>query len=92
MGESDAGKNEDEETVEETRNLRKPKQVIRQRWDEDEMDEIQLYFKSYLDSKICPRKMAVEAAKRQSKSRGGKIWKRSFDKIIKTISNINHKK
>lgn len=67
------------------------KKVVRQRWDNMEMDEIHLYFQSYLDARITPRSCKVNAAKKKSKSRGGKIHLRSTDKIIKKISAMNHK-
>ena len=67
------------------------KTVQRTRWDEDEVAELKLYFGTHLASKICPRKYAIEVAKKQSKKRGGKLWRRTNDKIVKKISNINHK-
>ena len=73
---------------------RKPKQkkpVHRQKWDADEVQEIHVYFGSFLDLKKCPRKKAVDLAKKQSKAKGGKLWKRSNDKIVKKISNMNKK-
>ncbi|VDI46116.1 Hypothetical predicted protein [Mytilus galloprovincialis] len=66
--------------------------VVRKRWNEIEMAEIRKYFKSYLDAGICPRTEAVEKAKKKSMKDQGKIWMRSNDKIIKKISNMNHKK
>jgi tRNA A37 N6-isopentenylltransferase MiaA len=97
MAESDSDaredEDEDEEVVEEVKRSRKQKrQVIRQKWDEIEMKEIEQYFRSYLDAKVCPRKKAVELAKKQSKNRNGKIWRRTNDKIVKKISALNHKK
>lgn len=71
---------------------KKSKPVVRKRWDHVEMTEIERYFKSYLDSGICPRTDEVEKAKKKSKKAQGKIWMRSNDKIIKKISNMNHKK
>ena len=84
---------EDEEEEEEVvdKKKRKREKVTRQRWDEVEVKELQKYFKTYLSSGICPRILAVEAAKKKSKSAKGKIWMRSNDKIIKKISNMNHK-
>lgn len=69
----------------------KQKKVVRTKWDEVEHDELNKYFKSFLDTKTVPRKQAVELAKKQSLKIGGKIWRRSNDKIVKKISNMNHK-
>ena len=65
---------------------------VRQRWDTIEVEEIHRYFKSYLDGGITPRQEAVKVAQERSKKAGGKIWKRSIDKIVKKISAMNHKK
>lgn len=64
----------------------------RQRWNDEEVAEINMYFRSYLDAKVTPRNNAVMKAKAKSKNRNGAIWKRSNDKIIKKISALNHKK
>ena len=85
---------EEPESEEEVRPVKKKKKlaVKRQRWDETEMKELYNYFKTYLDTKVCPNTHAVRRAKKQSKERNGKIWMRSDDKIVKKISNLNHKK
>lgn len=61
-------------------------------WTPVEMQEIELYFGSFLESRICPRKKDVEDAKKKSIKRNGEIWRRSNDKIVKKISAMNHKK
>ena len=65
--------------------------VKRTKWDETEMKEIHKYFQSYLDMGIPPKTKAIEAAKKESKRCNEKIWMRSTDKIVKKISNMNHK-
>ena len=69
----------------------KKKSHNRQKWTTDEVKELQTYFKTYLESEICPRTKSVDEAKKLSRRRNGKIWMRSNDKIIKKISNMNHK-
>jgi len=57
--------------------------VVRQRWDTIEVEEIHRYFKSYLDGGITPGQLDVRVAQEKNKKAGGKIWKRSIDKIVK---------
>ena len=66
--------------------------MTRQYFDEEEMNEIHHFFKQYLNLGICPRTAAVNEAKKRSKQKGGKLFLRSADNIIKKISNLNHKK
>ena len=74
----------DQEDVEEEEvKHAKRKRTIRHRWDEIEVQELKQYLCSYLDAKVTPQTKQVERAKKQSHARGGKIWKRSNDKIIK---------
>lgn len=83
---------EEEVVVDKKKNKRQKAKTKRTQWDDEEHEELNRYFKSYLDTKTCPRKKAIELAKKQSKNRNGKIWKRTNDKIVKKISAINHKK
>ena len=92
FGDEEEEEQDSEEDVRAAEKRKKPAvPVVRQRWDEVEMNELNTYFKTYLDSKVCPNTKAVRKAKQQSKVKNGKIWMRSDDKIIKKISNLNHK-
>ena len=93
MTESENEAEDSEEEDELAAKRRKPKvQHKRQRWDIEEMKEINMYFQRFLDSKIVPRTKDVQHAQKKSKKTGGKIWMRTMDKIIKKISAMNHKK
>ena len=89
---NDSVSEEEEMVVKKRKTAKKAKAPCkRQSFDTIEMNEIQTYFKSYLDCRICPRTKAAEVAKKQSKHKKGKIWMRPTDKIVKKISAMNHK-
>ena len=89
----DESESENEDLVKKTKIAKKVtrQKVTRQRWDATEMEEIHKYFSSFLEAKIVPRTKDVQLAQKKSKQQGGKIWKRTSDKVVKKISNINHK-
>lgn len=91
--EDDAYSSDEEEMqpVKKKKTMTNKAPVKRTKWDETEMKEIHKYFQNYLDMGIPPKTKAIETAKKESKRCNGKIWMRSNDKIVKKISNMNHK-
>ena len=80
--ESEREEPEEEEIVVDTKKKKQKVKATRKRWDEVEVEELKKYLKTYLNSGICPRNPAVEAAKTRSKIANGRIWMRLNDKII----------
>ena len=86
-------KEDTEEDSEEEHALRRKgkKNSSHQRWSQQEMNEIKMYFGEHLKSKTTPRSNEVEKAKVKSKQNGGQIYLCANHLIIKKISYLNHK-
>lgn len=87
----------DSEGFEEFNDTKQPKKIAkpsvkRQKWTQKELEELRLYFKSYLDNKITPRSHTVDKAKAKSSTAGGELHRRANHLIVKKISALNHKK
>ena len=77
------------ETIEifENEELEKPSQKpkVRQRWMDEEINEIKKYFPEFLAKRTCPSKKFTLKAKEKSRKNGGPLAKRFWHTIVKKI-------
>ena len=90
-GDADPGDISSESDEEDASNSTIPEKRARQLWTSVEKGEILKYFKEYLECKTTPSSVKVRKAKKKSQKKGGQLYKRRDDLIIKKISAINHK-
>lgn len=81
---------EREEKSEKT--MTKKKKSNRQRWTDKEIEEINIYFKKFLETGTTPRSVYIEKMKKTIKKNGGIVHLRANHLIIKKISNMNASK
>ena len=77
----------------ENEELEKPshKTKVRQRWKDEEINEIKKYFAEFLAKKKCPSKKFTLKAIEKSRKNGGPPAKRFWHTIVKKNSNMNKK-
>jgi hypothetical protein len=69
----------------------KGKRTERKKWTETEIEEINMYFHDFLETKTCPSKKDCMKAIEKSKIKGGPLANRFWHTIVKKISNLNKK-
>ena len=81
----------DPEEIELTENDCQKKKVVRVRWETEEIEEINTYFKNYLKTKTVPNKQDCLKAIAKSKAAHGMLQRRYWHTIVKKISNLYKK-
>ena len=67
------------------------KKTARVPWTDQDVAELRLYFSECFKTKTCPSKEQVEAAKKKSAKKGGRLCNRYWHNVVKEISNMNKK-
>jgi hypothetical protein len=87
--EEEHDEDEEEMMAREEKTMKKKKKSNRQRWTKTEIEELQIYFKQFLDTGTTPRRAFIDKMKKKIEQNGGVVHLRDSHLIIKKISNMN---